>query len=485
MKNRVILVVLFLLSGSYLLGQNRPFPQSEHDYDYPYGYTTTVIPSDSVLSMYDSWKGLFLVSCPGPNDYLRVRVSTDANAHTRSEGMGYGMLLSAYFGERGVFDSLFAFYNARRTSQALNLMAWDVTCSGAADPGSATDGDIDAAFGLIVAYYQWDEVAYRDSAKSILSILKNYYFVDDCGGGYVLHPGYNGNTGGYWGGCDLTDLSYYMPAFFRVFAQVTGEPFWDTVADDAYEILDSSADPTTGLVPDWQSWDGIPGGTYSERDSIYHYDACRVPWRIGLDYIWYGDSRAQSWCYKISDFADSIGPSHIVDGYDLNGDSLGEWNNGSFVGGFAVGGMCHSQAMVDSFASRLLWLDQQGWDDTYYNLTLKCLYALVLTGNFWDPLAPVGIDEPDYLLEGLSLKQNYPNPFHAATTIEYSTGEPGFVKLAIYDVSGREIKTLVEKFVPAGKYTVDVELKDLCPGVYVYRLEKSGNSIQKKMILVR
>jgi endo-1,4-beta-D-glucanase Y len=479
MKNRVILVALFFLSGSYLLGQSRPFPQNV---DYSYGYQdTSVISTDTLKAAYERWKGMYLTRCNGT-----YRITTDSPNETRSEGMGYGLLLSAYFGEQGVFDSLFAFYKSKRTSTAHNLMAWQVTCEGITDPGSATDGDLDVAFALIVAYYQWDEEDYLTEADSILTILKDSsYFVDTCGGGYVLKPGCG--EYGFWGGCDLTDISYYTPAFFRVFADVMGVAFWDTVADDTYELLDSAAHPTTGLVPDWQSWDGVPGGDPPSRTDYYYYDACRTPWRMALDYIWNGNSAAQTWCDTISDFAYAIGPEDIRAGYELDGSSPGgpPHNNSPFVGGFAVGGMAHSQEMVDSFAARLLYLDGQGWDDQYYNFSLRLLYMLVLTGNFWDPMKPVGIDEPDYLQEGMCLKQNYPNPFHAATTIEYSTGEPGFVKLAIYDVSGREIKTLVEKFVPAGKYTVDVELKDLCPGVYVYRLEKSGNSIQKKMILVR
>jgi endo-1,4-beta-D-glucanase Y len=468
MKNRVILVVLFLLSGSYLLGQSRPFPQNV---DYPYGYQTSVISTENIRSMYNKWKSSYLKTCNG-----MYRVSTDDTDETISEGMGYGMLLSAYFGEKGVFDSLFAFYKSKRTSQAYNLMAWQVTCAGITDPGSATDGDLDVAFALIVAHYQWGE-NYLIEADSILTILEDHYFVT-CGGFYTMKPG------GYWGGCNLTDISYYTPAYFKVFAAETSNSFWNWVADDAYVLLYNSAHATTGLVPDWQSWDGVPGGNPPSRDSIYHYDACRVPWRMCLDYLWNGDVDAESWCVTISDFADSIGAANIVSGYKLDGTEVGTFNNSPFVGGFAVGGMSHSQDMVNSFASRLLSLDGTGYDDQYYNLSLRCLYALVLTGNFWDPLSS-GIEEKDSLPEGLCLKQNHPNPFNTTTTIEYSTGEPGFVKLAVYDVSGREIMTLVEEVKPAGKYTVNIDAKGLSQGIYIYRLETGGKNIQKKMILVR
>ncbi len=375
MRNWVILVVLFLFLGGCFSSQKRQFPQNV---DYPYGYQTSVIHADKIQNMYDKWKSLYLRSC---NGMYRVCM-TDTN-RSISEGIGYGMLLSAYFGEQGGFDSLFAFYKSKRTSKSHNLMAWDVTCVGITDSGSATDGDIDVAFALIVAHCQWGE-DYLAEADSILTILKDDYFIDTCGSGiYVMKPG------GHWGGCDRTDISYYVPAYFLVFAEATGDAFWNDVADDAYAILNNGADAATGLVPDWQSWDGVPGGTAVDWPLInyYRYDASRTPWRMALDYIWNGDSNAQSWCFKISDFANSIGAANIVDGYELDGtpQDTARWNNSPFVGGFAVGGMSHSQAMVDSFASRLLYLDGTGEDDQYFNLCLRCLYVLVLTGNFWEP----------------------------------------------------------------------------------------------------
>jgi endo-1,4-beta-D-glucanase Y len=374
MRRRDILIVVFLFSGASLLGQERLFPQNVN---YPYGYKTSVISAIDVQIPYERWKNLYLKRCNG-----MYRVCIGDTAITISEGVGYGMLLTAYFGEKKWFDRLFEFYKTKRTDKAHKLMGWRVTCDSIIDPGSATDGDLDVAFALIVAHYQWGE-DYLKEAKDIILSLKEHYFVN-CEDIYTMKPG------GHWGGCDITDISYYSPAYFRVFAEVTDDVFWDTVADDAYTILYSGANENTGLVPDWQSYDGIPGGT-SDSDwkwiDYYRYDACRVPWRMVLDYIWNGNQDARNWCVKISNFADSIGAANIIDGYELDGSPHkdAQWNNTPFVGGFAVGGMSHSQTMVDSFASRLLYLDGTGEDDQYFNLSLRCLYELVLTGNFWEP----------------------------------------------------------------------------------------------------
>jgi endo-1,4-beta-D-glucanase Y len=467
MKNIVILIALFFLSGVYLFGQSRPFPQNV---DYPYGYQTSVISASNIQTAYNRWKNLYLGSCSG-----MYRVLFEDTARTVSEGMGYGMLLTAYFGEKGKFDSLFAFYNSKRTPQAYNLMAWNVTCGGIVDPGSATDGDLDVAFALIVAYYQWGG-DYLDSAKNMLSILKEHYF-DTCEGVYTMKPG------GQFGGCELTDISYYTPAYFKVFAEETNDPFWDAVAEDAYTILYNGANETTGLVRDWQSYDG--GDPPSGWTNYYRYDACRTPWRMALDYLWNGNEDARSWCVKISDFANSIGPSNIKDGYELDGTVVGVYNNSPFVGGFAVGGMCYSQSMVDAFASRLLTLDGVGYDNQYFNLSLRCLYMLVLTGNFWKPEPAPGVKETDYLPGKFNLRQNIPNPFTATTTIEYSIAETSFVQLKLYNITGQEIKTLVEGVMSAGKHTVNFEADNLSSGIYFYQLKAGDSSQLQKMILMK
>ena len=162
MKRRDILIVVFLFSGTSLLGQKRLFPQNV---DYSYGYKTSQISAIDLQITYERWKKLYLKSYSG-----MYRVCTGDTAITISEGMGYGMLLTAYFGEKSIFDGLFEFYKSKRTSKAHNFMAWKVTADSIIDPGSATDGDLDVVFALIVAHYQWGE-DYLDEAKDIISIL--------------------------------------------------------------------------------------------------------------------------------------------------------------------------------------------------------------------------------------------------------------------------------------------------------------------------
>lgn len=83
------------------------------------------------------------------------------------------------------------------------------------------------------------------------------------------------------------------------------------------------------------------------------------------------------------------------------------------------------------------------------------------------------------------LFQNYPNPFNPTTTIRFSIPQTGNVKLVIYDILGRKVKTLIDEYKPTGTYEVSFDGSGLAGGVYFYKL-RAGNFIQtKKMILMK
>jgi type IX secretion system substrate protein len=85
-----------------------------------------------------------------------------------------------------------------------------------------------------------------------------------------------------------------------------------------------------------------------------------------------------------------------------------------------------------------------------------------------------------------SLSQNYPNPFNPSTIINYELRIMNDVKLIVYDVLGRKVKTLVNKTQPAGKYKVVFNGANMASGVYYYKLRVGKNFEQtRKMLLLR
>ena len=84
-----------------------------------------------------------------------------------------------------------------------------------------------------------------------------------------------------------------------------------------------------------------------------------------------------------------------------------------------------------------------------------------------------------------SLEQNYPNPFNPSTTIEYSLPKSGFVSLKVFNVLGKEVATLVDGQVEAGKHKVEFDASALNSGVYFYQIESGNYTETKKMILLK
>ena len=89
-----------------------------------------------------------------------------------------------------------------------------------------------------------------------------------------------------------------------------------------------------------------------------------------------------------------------------------------------------------------------------------------------------------------ALVQNFPNPFNPATTIAFSLARRGHVVLAIYDVRGALVRTLVNETRTAGDYRIEWDGRNnagtsVSSGVYFYRLSASGFRSTKKMVLLK
>ncbi len=84
---------------------------------------------------------------------------------------------------------------------------------------------------------------------------------------------------------------------------------------------------------------------------------------------------------------------------------------------------------------------------------------------------------------GFVLQQNYPNPFNPSTTIGYTIPDGSFVTLKIFDILGREIFSLINKYQTKGNYNLDFNASKLQSGIYFYQL-KAGKYIAVKKMLV-
>lgn len=118
-------------------------------------------------------------------------------------------------------------------------------------------------------------------------------------------------------------------------------------------------------------------------------------------------------------------------------------------------------------------------------------YKLVPRRNFdFGTVISVGITKTGEFINTYDLKQNYPNPFNPKTRIDFSIPVSGKIILKVYDISGREIVVLLNRYLSQGTYSVDWNASSYSSGVYFYNLNAVGNdgkiyNITKKMVLIK
>ena len=90
----------------------------------------------------------------------------------------------------------------------------------------------------------------------------------------------------------------------------------------------------------------------------------------------------------------------------------------------------------------------------------------------------------------VKLMQNYPNPFNPETTIEFELSKPGKTEVAIYNIKGQKVKTLIDEKLESGMHSLiwfgkDDRGKKVASGIYFYQVEVNKETKVKKMLLVK
>lgn len=101
------------------------------------------------------------------------------------------------------------------------------------------------------------------------------------------------------------------------------------------------------------------------------------------------------------------------------------------------------------------------------------------------PAANTVNNEPGSEVQTFALDQNYPNPFNPSTTINYSVENSGLVTLSVYNLMGQKVAELVNGTKSAGSYNVSWNASGAASGMYYYRLEAGGQTMTRKMTLIK
>jgi hypothetical protein len=168
----------------------------------------------------------------------------------------------------------------------------------------------------------------------------------------------------------------------------------------------------------------------------------------------------------------------------LNWATASESNNDHFEierGGAVVASVeASNQATGDEYS----YTDRGLINGTEYTYTLV---AVDINGQR-DALQAINatpFDNNHVVVTSYALYQNYPNPFNPETSIAFDLVEDGFVSLAIYNVLGEQLSTLVDGRMSSGRHTVVFNGASFASGVYLYKLTTNGFSDTKKLVLLK
>lgn len=356
-----------------------------------------------VIPVTQTWRGykenyIFCGENCGNNSGLVYDPS--ANYQAVSEGVGYAMLMSVMMGDRYTFNQVYDAAHEILLNRATGLFHWKVNNQGRIIGfGSATDSELDIAVSLIFAqsrvnrgeWQQYEERPYGERATELLDSIWEFEVVD----GRYLKPGdtFEGE------GLDIINLSYFSPAWFRIFNRFESSNRWTPLIDQGYDSLYSTAGSPLGLAPDWSTADGEPAFAYCNAHNLdpgnclyeMRYDAIRVPWRIGVDCLWFGEPRACEWSRRTADFLNSLPPDQFARMYDMQGNVIVDYQDLAMISMWTVAAKASGdEALLDRLASMLLEQAEDVnntlyWGDSpefYYNQSLAWFAASLLAGTF-------------------------------------------------------------------------------------------------------
>jgi endo-1,4-beta-D-glucanase Y len=359
---------------------------------------------EATQAFYQSWKKGYLLPANARGQFFVLDDEDEKKGSNRatSEGHGYGMLITVFFAgadpeAHAMFDGLFAYYRAHPSTNNDRLMAWEQDNGGANTHGgedSATDGDLDIAQALLLAHEQWGSagaINYRKEARAIIAAIKRDEINRDC---WCVKLG-------DWASPDddkfnSTRPSDFMPDHFRAFAAATGDRDWIKVSETCYRLIDSMQtqfSPTCGLVPDFIiDVDKNPAPPLrklleGKHDGHFYFNSCRVPLRLGIDFLINGEPRARRALEKMNAWIErETGgkAANVCAGYQLDGKPTNKSDRSlAFTACFGVGAMTDAahQPWLNALWDETIATDSE--DDRYFGRTLKLLSLIAMSGNWW------------------------------------------------------------------------------------------------------
>ncbi|HEV2483526.1 MAG TPA: glycosyl hydrolase family 8 [Puia sp.] len=409
-----------------------PFPQHA-------AYAAGILPDtasrpqmdDAVRHFFTAWSARYLKRSPdGKGCYVSIKGNSNAEDCV-SEAMGYGMMIEVLMADsanndhnHALFDSLFDFYRAhpsRRDRPGSYRQVSSILMASAqkrhgltvrdVDKTSAADGDIDIAFSLLLAARQWPSAGGAHYHEEAMRIIDSIFTQEIDTSFYTI---IESNAIESDGSPDYHDFrtSDFIPSELRAFGEACRDPRWNRVVDSNYMRLAGLRDafsPYRHLLADFYERVGaayVPGRRRKDEifPDAYYYNACRAPWRIGLDYLMSGDERSKDLLAPLNQwFIDTThgDPARINAGYTLKAGVTPSPETDSLMLSFIapLGVSAMADPAYHHWLNKIWALTAQApllpggrfrdQDYGYYENTIKLLCMIILSGNYWSADTPV------------------------------------------------------------------------------------------------
>jgi endo-1,4-beta-D-glucanase Y len=382
---------------------NRPFPQN---LNYPGcikpSHVTQEDINNSIKNYYNYWKLAYVRQSngvtPGGGYYvLTTGTGGSGNEITTSVAHGYGMiifaLMAGYDGQaKQYFDGMYNMFDKHRSTGDPYNMSGKIDKSElkSKDQDDTSDGDMDIAYALLMAHYQWGsngKIRYLTQAKR--KIINGIMNSDTSySNKRVLLSSWS--TDEY-----ATRTSDWMIDHFKAYQEATDDSFWDDATNTVYDLINqitTEYSPETGLMPDFvvgsPAQPAYPKFQKAKTDGDYSWNACRYPWRLATAFAHYGSPESRAAANKVVNWLKKKtegNPRSIKAGYKLDGTPLVTYGSVAFTSPFTAA------CIVDGSHQSYLnsgWDTIINWREGYYEDTINLLCMLLISGNWWPPVEP-------------------------------------------------------------------------------------------------
>lgn len=385
-------------------GDGPAVPFGSHTIPYADGILkpsgTTPALDQKVIDYYRNWKSAFVRQNCG-NGWYQV-ISPDADHPYVAEAQGYGMVISATMAgadpdAKKIFDGLTKWMIDHPSSINPDLLAaeQDTNCRSVNGGDGATDGDMDVAYGLLLADRQWGSAGthnYKQLAIKHINAIKRSEINSTTN---LLKLGDWTDPGDQY--YNISRTSDWMVDHFRAFRKATGDTAWDTIRtahQNQITSLQAKYAPSTGLLPDFvvdtaTNPRPAPGQVLEDpNDGAYWWNACRTPWRIADDAVTSGDSKSLTAARKLNTWIKGKtggDPDKIAIGYGLNGTQIDSGSEAAFFAPFAVAATTDSgsQSWLDALWNKMLATPID--TSSYYSASVQLQTMITVSGNHWVP----------------------------------------------------------------------------------------------------